>query len=87
MPVALRHCPFLRHDPSVVLLRARKSIPCGVAGTLFRVADDLTQWIPSALDGYSSYTKPRHPGMLAVRMFRKLRGTATVDPSELVGAP
>ncbi|MDJ1644508.1 hypothetical protein [Streptomyces pakalii] len=80
VPVSLRYCPHLRDSPSAVLLRVRKSIPCGVGGTIYQVSPDMNHWIPSFADAYSSYNKPRHPGMLAVRMFRKLRGVTVVAP-------
>ncbi|SCE19919.1 hypothetical protein GA0115261_1037118 [Streptomyces sp. OspMP-M43] len=87
VPVSLRHCPFLRHDQSAVVLRVRKSVPCGVAGTVYRADLELDRWIPSAHDAYSSYTKPRYPGMIAVRMFRRLRGVTVVDPDSLAADP
>ncbi|SDB96830.1 hypothetical protein F610DRAFT_00773 [Streptomyces sp. LaPpAH-199] len=87
VPLSLRHCPFLRRGESAVLLRVRKSILCGVGGTVYQARADLGNWLPAASNVYSSYSRPRQPGMLAARMYRKLRGTATVDPSELVGAP
>lgn len=89
--LSLRHCSFLRRDQTVVLLRVRKSVPCGVAGTVYRVTPGLDQWIPSEFDIYSSYSKPRYPGMLSVRMLRKLNGVSVVDPdslaAELEGTP
>ncbi|MFJ7061114.1 hypothetical protein ACIQVA_25885 [Streptomyces microflavus] len=83
VPLSLRHCPFLRRDQSAVLLRARKAVPCGVSGTIYRVGPKLDRWIPSEYDAYSSFSKPRHPGMLAVRLYSKLRGVTVVDPNTL----
>ncbi|MYR97061.1 MULTISPECIES: hypothetical protein [unclassified Streptomyces] len=80
VPVALRHCPFLRRDQSAVLLRVRKSIPCGVGGTTYQASADMNHWIPVFPDAYSSYNKPRHPGLLAGRMLGKLRGVTVVAP-------
>ncbi|QNE75637.1 hypothetical protein [Streptomyces finlayi] len=83
LPLAFLACPFLRDDRTAVVLLARKSVLSGVSGTLYRVADDLRTWIPSDSDAYSSFTKPRCPGMLAQRLYRKLRGVTVVDPADL----
>ncbi|MYR55500.1 hypothetical protein GTY54_04305 [Streptomyces sp. SID625] len=81
LPLSLRHCPFLRRDETVRVLLVRKSVISGVSGTLYRVQKD--QWVPSEEDSYSSYNRPRYPGMLAQRLYRKLRGVTVVDPDNL----
>ncbi|MGW3951180.1 hypothetical protein ACWEKM_09605 [Streptomyces sp. NPDC004752] len=83
LPSSLRRCPFLRGEESVRVLLVRKSVLSGVSGTLYRVRDDLARWVPSEQDAYSSFNKPRHPGMLAQRLYRKLRGVTALDPDEL----
>ncbi|MFD4796142.1 hypothetical protein [Streptomyces anulatus] len=83
VPVSLRHCPFLRRDQSAVLLRARKAVPCGVSGTVYQADLKRDRWVPSEDDVYSSYNAPRFPGMLAARLYSKLRGVAVVDPDSL----
>ncbi|MFF6907583.1 hypothetical protein ACFY9Q_16725 [Streptomyces sp. NPDC012389] len=40
----------------------------------------MNHWIPVFPDAYSSYNKPRHPGLLAGRMLGKLRGVTVVAP-------
>ncbi|MFD9472710.1 hypothetical protein [Streptomyces goshikiensis] len=86
LPLSLRHCPFLPREETVRVLLVRKSVPSGVSGTLYRVSDDLTRWIPSERDAYSSFSKPRYPGMLAQRLYRKLRGVSVLDPGNLPSA-
>ncbi|MFJ9583228.1 hypothetical protein [Streptomyces acidicola] len=83
LPLSLRRCPFLRDEESVRVLLVRKSVISGVSGTLYRVSDDLARWIPSEQDAYSSFTKTRHPGMLAQRLHRKLRGVTVLGSDEL----
>lgn len=91
LPLSLRHCPFLPSEETMRVLLVRKSNPSGVSGTLYRVSGDLRTWIPSEQDAYSSFNKPRQPGMLAQRLYRKLRGVTVLDldhlPAELVPAP
>ncbi|WP_073772710.1 hypothetical protein [Streptomyces sp. MJM1172] len=83
LPLSLRYCRYLRDEKSVTLLLVRKSVLCGVSGTLYRVDPSLTQWIPSGADAYSSFNKPRFPGMLAQRMYRRLHGVTvlSMDPA------
>jgi hypothetical protein len=86
LPVSLRRCSFLRDEQSVRVLLVRKSVLSGVSGTLYRVSDDLTRWIPSEQDAYSSFNRPRYPGMLAQRLYRKLRGVTVLETSEILSA-
>ncbi|MFJ6566875.1 hypothetical protein ACIQNU_05610 [Streptomyces sp. NPDC091292] len=79
LPVTFQACPFLRDEKTARVLLARKSVLSGVSGTLYRVAADLQSWIPSEQDAYSSFNKPRYPGMLAQRLHRKLRGVTVLD--------
>jgi hypothetical protein len=67
----------------VRVLLVRKSVLSGVSGTLYRVSDDLKRWIPSKQDFYSSFNRPRYPGMLAQRLYRKLRGVAVLETNEI----
>ncbi|MFE9612686.1 hypothetical protein [Streptomyces sp. NPDC006012] len=83
LSLSLRRCPFLRDEESVSVLLVRKSVISGVSGTLYRVSDDLTRWIPSEQDAYSSFNKPRYPGMLAQRLYRKLRGVTVLNANEI----
>jgi len=81
--LSLRHCPVLRDDVEPVLLLVRKSVVCGVSGNLYRVKGDFEGWIEAEADVYSSYNKPRYPGLIAQRSHRKLRGVTVVDPESL----
>ncbi|WP_327384900.1 hypothetical protein [Streptomyces sp. NBC_01207] len=83
LPLSLLACPFLRDEKSAVALLARKSVQSGVSGTVYHVDADLSRWIPSERDAYSSFTKPRYPGMLAQRLHRRLRGVTVLDPNSL----
>ncbi|MFG2439049.1 hypothetical protein [Streptomyces sp. NPDC048508] len=65
------------------VLLVRKSVISGVSGTLYRVGDDMRRWIPSEQDAYSSFNKPRYPGMLAQRLYRKLRGVTVLETNEI----
>ncbi|WP_326698491.1 hypothetical protein OG909_14860 [Streptomyces sp. NBC_01754] len=60
-PTSLRHCPVLRNDVEPAVLLVRKSVVCGVSGTIYRVKGQLEGWIPSEEDVYSSYTRPGTP--------------------------
>ncbi|WP_158708864.1 hypothetical protein [Streptomyces sp. NRRL S-920] len=86
LPLSFLECPFLRHEKTAVALLVRKSVLSGVSGTLYRVDADLQSWIPSESDAYSSFNKPRYPGMLAQRLYRKLRGVAVMDLDNLPSA-
>lgn len=83
LPVSLHRCSFLRDEKSVRVLLVRESVISGVSGTLYRVSDDLKRWIPSEQDAYSSFNKPRYPGMLAQRLYRKLRGVTLLETNEI----
>jgi len=84
VPLSLKYCPFLREEEAEpVLLLARKSVVSGVSGTLYRVQGDREGWTASEEDVYSSYTQPRLPGLLAQRLYRKLRGVSVLDPDSL----
>ncbi|MEV6141356.1 hypothetical protein [Streptomyces sp. NPDC051992] len=91
LPLSFLACPFLRDEETAVALLARKSVLSGVSGTLYRVDASLSTWIPSERDSYSSFNKPRLPGMLAQRLYRKLRGVTVLDltdlPSGLASVP
>ncbi|MEU8619963.1 hypothetical protein [Streptomyces sp. NPDC048623] len=81
--LSLQHCPHVRNEPTAVVLCARSSVVSGVSGTVYSLDPLFTKWIPSDRDVYSSYTKPRYPGMLAQRLYRKLRGVTVRDPNSL----
>ncbi|WP_405796766.1 hypothetical protein [Streptomyces sp. NBC_01506] len=76
VPLSERQCPFLRHREHV-LLRVRKPQLYGVSGTLYTLTAD--GWRTSADDVLCQYSKPRHPGMLASRLHRQLRGVTAVE--------
>ncbi|MFF4421529.1 hypothetical protein ACFY04_12205 [Streptomyces sp. NPDC001549] len=83
LPLSLRHCPFLPDEKTAVLLLVRKSVLSGVSGTLYRIGANGNGWTTSERDVYSSFNKPRYPGMLAQRLHRKLRGVTVMDPDSL----
>jgi hypothetical protein len=68
-------CPYLRQGEYAVL-RVRKPHLYGVAGGIYRRTEE--GWISSEHDVLSAYSKPRLPGMLAVRLYRELRGVTVV---------
>ncbi|MFF0446424.1 hypothetical protein ACFYT4_08415 [Streptomyces sp. NPDC004609] len=65
------------------VLLVRKPVISGVSGTFYRVSDDLKRWIPSEQDAYSSFNRPRYPGMLAQRLYRKLRGVTVLETNAI----
>lgn len=73
---SVQQCPFLRRDEHV-LLRVRRPRLYGVSGTIYTFT--ANGWRASEEDAISAYTKPRHPGMLAARLHRQLRGVTVVD--------
>ncbi|MFI6083145.1 hypothetical protein ACIBBB_19555 [Streptomyces sp. NPDC051217] len=74
--LSLRQCPFLRHTEHAVL-RVRKPHLHGVSGTLYRLTDH--GWHTSDTDTLTPYGKPQHPGMLASRLHRELRGVTVTE--------
>lgn len=73
--VSERQCPFLRKGEHLVM-RVRKPHLYGVAGTIYRYTNN--GWVGSDNTVISPYSKPRHPGMLASRLYRQLRGVTVV---------
>ncbi|WP_330174099.1 hypothetical protein OG875_11305 [Streptomyces sp. NBC_01498] len=74
--LSLRQCPFPRRTEHAVL-RVRKPLLYGVSGALHRMTEH--GWRASDEDVLTPYGKPRHPGMLAARVHRELRGVTVVD--------
>ncbi|MFC8075164.1 hypothetical protein ACFUN8_06460 [Streptomyces sp. NPDC057307] len=74
--LSLRQCPFLRRTEHAVL-RVRKPHLYGASGTLYRLTDH--GWLASENDALFPYSKPRHPGLLASRLHRELRGVTVTD--------
>lgn len=74
--VSLSQCPFLRRAEHAVV-RVRKPHLYGVSGTLYRLTD--AGWLASDCDVLFPYSKPRHPGLLASRLHRELRGVTVVN--------